>query len=249
MPTPRSSAPRRLGEAMRRKLEVTSALAWEALVDTHVEQASQFVDRLAEYWPIDDALPRYLREMDIDPTMATAIRTRVLAERQPHGTDADTDGAATGAGTGTGTASAAPPRAHSPRPVHRTAAAEVAAGAAAASAAAEAAAAAPAAPAADDDGSSSWDFLRQPRRVVRSVIERQRRNDRIERIVQLALARAEENVIRTHVENAIGFVALLEEQLPLDRCVQQYLTAVGLAGGRAQAVFQRTMARLADVHL
>jgi hypothetical protein len=241
MPTPRSSAPRRLGEAMRRKLEVTSALAWEALVDTHVEQANHFIDRLAEYWPIDEALPRYLREMDIDPTMAAAIRTRVLAERQPHGADARSDEAAatTGAGAGTGTDSAAPPRAHSPRPVRRTAAA----------AAVETAATAPAAPAADDDGSSSWDLLRQPRRVVRGVIERQRRNERIERIVQLALARAEENIIRTHVENAIGFVALLEEQLPLDRCVQQYLTAVGLAGGRAQAVFQRTMARLADVHL
>jgi hypothetical protein len=51
------------------------------------------------------------------------------------------------------------------------------------------------------------------------------------------------------VENAIGFVALLQEQLSLDRSVQQYLGAVGLAGGRAQAVFQRTMAKLADVHL
>ena len=68
-------------------------------------------------------------------------------------------------------------------------------------------------------------------------------------MMQLALARAEEHVIRTHIENAIGFVALLEDHLPLDKAIQQYLTSVGVAGGRAQAVFQRTMARLADVHL
>jgi hypothetical protein len=71
------------------------------------------------------------------------------------------------------------------------------------------------------------ELLRQPQRVVRGVHRRQRRNEEIERITQLALARAEENVIRTHVENAIGFVALLEEHLPLDRGVQQYLGAVG----------------------
>jgi hypothetical protein len=67
--------------------------------------------------------------------------------------------------------------------------------------------------------------------------------------VLLSLARAEENVIRTHVENAIGFVALLQEMLPLDEAVEQYLGAVRVVGSRAQAVMQRTMARLADVHL
>jgi hypothetical protein len=67
--------------------------------------------------------------------------------------------------------------------------------------------------------------------------------------MQLALARAEEAVIATHVDNAITFAALLDEVLPLDRATQEYIEAVGLSGGRAQAVHQRTMARLADVHL
>jgi hypothetical protein len=35
----------------------------------------------------------------------------------------------------------------------------------------------------------------------------------------------------------------------VDRAVQAYLQAVGLSGGRGQSVHQRTMARLADVHL
>jgi len=88
-----------------------------------------------------------------------------------------------------------------------------------------------------------------PEAVVRGVRERQRRSELVERTMQLALARSEEALIRTHVENAIGFAALLDGHVPLDRAVQQYLGAVVLSGCRGQVVFQRTMARLADVHL
>jgi hypothetical protein len=221
MPIPRRTPPRRLGEAMRRKLEVTSAMAWEALVETHVEQASLFIDLLADHWPIEEALPRYLVEMDLEATMASAIRTRVLVETEDAGSEAPPPGSA---------GSADPGREGGIR----------------------ASAVAPFDDAEADDAesdASSWTLLAQPRRVVRGVLKRQRRNEEIDRIVQLTLARAEERVIRTHVENAISFVALLEEQFPLDRCVQQYLGAVNLHGSRAQAVFQRTMARLADVHL
>ena len=45
------------------------------------------------------------------------------------------------------------------------------------------------------------------------------------------------------------FAAMLEPHLPLDRAVQEYIAALDLTGGRAQAVLQRTMARLAEVHL
>jgi hypothetical protein len=204
MPIPRRTTTRRLSESTRRKLEVTSAMAWESLVDTHVEQATQFVSLLAEFTPVQESLPRYLREMDLYETMVAAIRSRVLMRVEDEGHE---------------TADAAALRIEPPAAV------------------------------ADGDEGEGWNLLRQPGRVVRGVLQRQRRNDEMERIVQLAIARAEESIIRTHVENAIGFAALLEDQMPLDRAVQQYLGAVGLAGGRAQAVFQRTMARLADVHL
>jgi hypothetical protein len=212
MPTPRRIGPYRLGDAMRRKLEVTSAMAWESLVETHIEQAAQFVGLLSEYWSLDDALLRYLRELDLDETMATAIRTGVLMEsdgRAKAGESASGDGGA-------------------PTRFGRGAVSD---------------------DADDGDDGAGWGLLRQPQRVVRGVMNRSRRNDEIDRIVQLSLARAEERVIGTHVQNAISFVALLEDRFPLDRAVQQYLGAVGLAGGRAQTVFQRTMARLADVHL
>jgi hypothetical protein len=205
MPVPRRNTPRHLGESMRRKLEVASAMAWEALVDTHVEQATHFVALLSDYLPLEEALPRYLREADLGETMATAIRTRVLMRFEEQD----------------GSESPVPASTYPARPAARPVAAS-------------------------DDG---WALLRQSQRVVEGVRLRQRRNEEMDRIILLALARAEENLIRTHVENAIGFVALLQEQLSLDRSVQQYLGAVGLAGGRAQAVFQRTMAKLADVHL
>jgi hypothetical protein len=190
---------------MRRKLEVTSAMAWEALVETHVEQATQVIHLLDDHEPVQESLPRYLRELDLGDTMAAAIRTRVLMRLE--------DEAATPAG-GAGETIDLP---SSDGEARR-----------------------------EDEG---WSRLLRPQRVVQDVIRRQRRNDEADRITLLALARAEENVIRTHVENAIGFVALLEQQMPLDRAVQQYLTAVALSGSRAQTVYQRTMARLADVHL
>ena len=80
-------------------------------------------------------------------------------------------------------------------------------------------------------------------------MERQRRHEEVERMVELAIARAEEDIIKTHVDNAITFAALLEDMGPLSRGVEQYIASLNVVGGRGQAVLQRTMARLADVHL
>lgn len=88
-----------------------------------------------------------------------------------------------------------------------------------------------------------------PEALVRGVRERQRRNEETERLIDLAIARAEEAVIATHVDNAITFAALLDAHVGLKRAVLEYVAAVGEAGPRGQAIFQRTMARLADVHL
>lgn len=224
--------PRFLGSAMRRKLEVSTAMAWEALVETHVEQAAWFISILADQEPVEEALPRYLREMDLHETMSIAVRTRVLALHDGLAADADAK-AETDPESGDVAA---------PRPKVRRSGRPVAAGLRSQGGVAD-----------DDeddvDDDGGWNLLRQPQRVVRGVRRRQRRSDEIERLTMLGLARAEEYVIETHVENAIGFVALFEDQLPLDRAVQQYLGAVGLSGGRAQTVYQRTMARLAEVHL
>jgi hypothetical protein len=204
MAGPARFSTRRLPDTLRSRLEVATALAWEALVETHVDQAHGFVVLLRDRMPIEESLPRYLLELDLGDSIGTAVRTRVLVQAEPHETT-----------------HSEPPIDIRPEGDGETSDGE-------------------------DDG--GWRRFR-PDVVVRGMRERQRRDDETEGWMQLALARAEEAVIATHVDNAITFAALLDEVLPLDRATQEYIEAVGLSGGRAQAVHQRTMARLADVHL
>jgi len=201
---------KRLPDSARSRLEVSTALAWEALVETHAAQAAAFVQLLSDRVPLEETLPRYMLELDLSESMAAAVRTRVIvALESPEASEA-----ITAADT-----------------------LELRAPGASDNEAAE--------PASDESG---WRRFR-PDVVVREFRERQKRDDITEGLIKLALARAEEAVIATHVDNAITFAALLEGWLPIDRAVQEYLEAVTLSGGRAQAVHQRTMARLADVHL
>jgi hypothetical protein len=180
-------------------------MSWEALVETHVIQATEFVQLFDGRMSIEDALTRYLLETDQTDSMASAVRTRVLValESEMHAPDTD-DVLGDGAD--------------------------------------------PVEPTAGDSDEEGWRRFR-PDVVMRGIKERQRREDETEMWVRLAIARSEEAVIRTHVDNAITFAALLEGEVAIDRAVQHYLGAVVLSGARGQAVFQRTMSRLADVHL
>src|SRR4051794_16162328 len=98
MPTPRRTPPRSLPEAVRRKLDVTTAMAWEDLVESHVAEATAFIERLEDYTPVEESLTRYLREMDLTETMGTAVRTRVLLglEEQVSASGTPDEDAATG---------------------------------------------------------------------------------------------------------------------------------------------------------
>ena len=192
--------PRSLPESVRRRVEVATAMAWEALIDTHTQQALDFVNLLEGRLTLEEALTRYLREMDVTEAIASAVRTRVLIELEQ------------------------PDHSKPHLQVHE---------------------AEEPAPEEDDEG---WRRFR-PDVMVRGVRERQRRNEETDRWIELSIARSEEAIILTHIDNAITFVALLDEHLIMSRAVQQYLAAVALTGGRSQSVFQRTMARLAEVHL
>lgn len=208
---------RRLPDSVRRRIEVATAMAWEALVEAHAAQAQDFVQFFSERLGLEDALVRYLLEMDLDDTMAAAVRTRVFVglEQAEAGVAADAGGTL---------------RLHDGEP-----------------------AGAPGNGGGEraglfGDESDGWRRFR-PDVVMRGVIRRQRESEETSGMVALALARAEEAIIQTHVDNAISFTALLGEYVGIARAVQHYLGAVILTGSRAHAVFQRTMARLADVHL
>jgi hypothetical protein len=86
----------------------------------------------------------------------------------------------------------------------------------------------------------------RPAALVRTMQRRQQRQDEIERLFQLGLAQTEEAVIQTHIENALDYVALLDEHQSEDRALEHYIDEIGLSGCRAQTVVQRSMCRLAD---
>src|SRR5688572_26720715 len=77
MPAPRPGY-RRLSESARHRLEVATAMAWEALVEAHIGQALEFIALFADRLPLEEALNRYIVEMDMGDTMGAAVRTRVL---------------------------------------------------------------------------------------------------------------------------------------------------------------------------
>src|SRR5690606_33223098 len=147
---------RRLPESVRRRLEVTTAMAWEALV----HEANEFLSRLRGRMAMEDALALYLAEMDLDETMATAVRTRVLVALEP--------------------AEPAEPRAQpgEAEPLRL-----------------------PSLPVPEiDEDDAGWRRFR-PDALVRGIRRRQQRSAETETMIELALARAEEAVMQTHVDN------------------------------------------------
>jgi hypothetical protein len=69
---------RRLPPALKLRLQVAYARAWEALTDTHQTQAAMFVTRLADRLPLEEALARYFREVPVPVAMRETVRARAL---------------------------------------------------------------------------------------------------------------------------------------------------------------------------
>src|SRR5919107_1680002 len=62
-----------------------------------------------------------------------------------------------------------------------------------------------------------------------------------ERRLRLAQARAEEAVIRAHVDNALMFVDTLAEDLPFDRAIETYIRVLGIPEPLASVVATRAL--------
>ena len=62
-----------------------------------------------------------------------------------------------------------------------------------------------------------------------------------ERRLRLAQARAEESVIRAHVDNALMFVDTLAEDLSFDRAIDSYVRVMGIAEPLASTVATRAL--------
>src|SRR6185436_14585860 len=62
-----------------------------------------------------------------------------------------------------------------------------------------------------------------------------------ERRLRLAQARAEESIIRTHVDNGLMFVDTLAEDMTFDRAIDAYIREMSIAEPLASVVATRTL--------
>jgi hypothetical protein len=65
-----------------------------------------------------------------------------------------------------------------------------------------------------------------------------------ERRLRLAQARADETIIRAHVDNALMFVDTLAEDLSFDRAIDTYIRVMGIPEPLASAVATRALVAL-----
>jgi len=66
------------------------------------------------------------------------------------------------------------------------------------------------------------------------------------RRLRLAQARAEEALVRAHVDNALMFVDSLAEDLPFDRAIEAYVRVMGIPEPLASTVATRTLVVLSE---
>jgi hypothetical protein len=94
-----------------------------------------------------------------------------------------------------------------------------------------------------EEKGSRW-FVKQIRQRLRGRV-----NDDLRRWVELAAARTEVAILGTHVENALGFVELLEKEMLFTEAVELYLEALNVRDAIAEVAYYMALARLADQHL
>lgn len=94
----------------------------------------------------------------------------------------------------------------------------------------------------------NWRYA-TPLGAVRFVRRQMRRNAEEDLWLELTAARAEEAIVRTHVRHALNFVEILGDFAPPPRSVSLYLDQLGVPAARARAVYQRTLAHVAETEL
>jgi hypothetical protein len=83
-----------------------------------------------------------------------------------------------------------------------------------------------------------WSFLK---RLFPENIFARKIDPSAERRLRLAQARAEESIIRAHVDNALMFVDTLAEDLTFDRAIDSYVRQMSIPEPLASTVATRTL--------
>ena len=79
------------------------------------------------------------------------------------------------------------------------------------------------------------------RRLFPESIFPRKLNPTADRRLRLAQARAEESIIRAHVDNALMFVDTLAEDLSFDRAIDSYIRVMGIPEPLASTVATRAL--------
>ena len=84
-------------------------------------------------------------------------------------------------------------------------------------------------------------MLRFLKRLFPERIFRRKLEPAAERRLRLAQARAEESIVRSHVDNALMFVDTLAEDLSFDRAIDTYVREMAIPEPLASVVATRTL--------
>ena len=85
-----------------------------------------------------------------------------------------------------------------------------------------------------------------PRRLLPETLFPRKLSPTAERRLRLAHARADESIVRAHVENALTFVDALAEELAFDRAIDTYVRVMNLPEPLASIVATRVLVVLGD---
>lgn len=80
--------------------------------------------------------------------------------------------------------------------------------------------------------------------MVFDFLKRRRLSDEGQKRLVVALARAEETIIETHVANALDVIEAVGDELPLDRTLEVYLEALESNSQRAEIIARRVLSKL-----
>lgn len=83
-------------------------------------------------------------------------------------------------------------------------------------------------------------------RLFPESIFRRRLPPAAEKRLRLGQARAEESIVRTHVDNALLFVDTLAEDMSFDRAIDTYVRVMGIPEPLASTVVTRTLVFLGE---
>jgi hypothetical protein len=86
------------------------------------------------------------------------------------------------------------------------------------------------------------------RSIMKQVRQRLRGrvNDDLRKFVELAAARTEVSILNTHVDNALGFVDMLDKELPFNEAVELYLEGLEVRDSIAEVGYYLALSKIAD---